>query len=117
MLRLETGEMTLLSEMNSAEGDSYRSWSSNGRWVVFRSRCLDGMFTRLYIGYFDTEGYAHIPFLLPQKVPLYDDYSLKSYNIPEFISRKIEISPQEFAETAKEKASPVKGFPFQTNNP
>ena len=103
-LNLETGEMDNMSEMNSDQSDSYHSWSSNGRWIIFSSRRMDGTYTRPYISYFDLEGNAHKPILLPQERPDYYDYLLKSYNIPEFITGKIEISPNEFREVARSEA-------------
>ena len=101
ILNLETGEMRNLSEVNSDRSESYHSWSSNGRWMVFGSRRMDGRFTRPYICYFDSEGNAHTPFILPQKDPLHYDYFIKSYNIPEFITGKVSVSPYKFAETAR----------------
>ena len=35
---------------------------------------------------------------------MYYDFSMKSFNIPEFITGKVEISPYKFAETAKREA-------------
>ena len=101
ILNLETKEMRNLSAINSHRSESYHSWSSNGRWMIFGSRRMDGRFTRPYICYFDMEGNAHTPFILPQKDPLLYDSSIKSYNIPEFITGKVPVSPYEFAKTAK----------------
>jgi Tol biopolymer transport system component len=92
LLDLQTGDAKAVSEINSAESDSYHSWSSNGRWLIFSSRRMDGLYTRLYFAYFDSDGNFHKPFLLPQKNPLLYDCSLKSYNVPEFISGKIKIN-------------------------
>jgi dipeptidyl aminopeptidase/acylaminoacyl peptidase len=95
LLNLSTGILEPMNIVNSDESDSYHSWSSNGRWIVFGSRRMDGLYTRPYIAYFDTTGVFHKPFLLPQKKPS-NHYSelLKSYNIPEFITGKITVSPQ-----------------------
>ncbi len=108
IMDLETKEMRNLSTINSEQSESYHSWSSNGRWMVFGSRRMDGSFTRPYICYFDTKGNAHTPFILPQKDPQYYDYFIKSYNIPEFITGKVSVSPYKFAETAKGKASKIR---------
>lgn len=108
MLNMETNEIRNLAAINSKQSDSYHSWSSNGRWMVFGSRRMDGTFTRPYICYFDTGGNVHPPFILPQKDPMYYDFCTKSYNIPEFISGKVEVSPYEFAKAAKGKAIEVK---------
>ena len=72
---------------NSADTDSYHSWSSNSRWIVFSSRRDDGLFTRLYIAHIDADGVAGKPFMLPQRDPqqYYADL-FRSYNVPEFIT-------------------------------
>lgn len=86
LLNLETGEMTPAPEINSPDTESYHSWSSNGRWVVFSSRRDDGRYTRLYFSHFDGEGNFTKPFMLPQKNAAYNLWRLKSYNIPEFVT-------------------------------
>ena len=92
MMNLETMQPVNVSEWNDAEeADSYHSWSSDGRWVIFGSRRLDGRFTRLYIGYFDEEGRPHKPFLLPQEDPRYHLWRHKSFNVPEFIDSRVEL--------------------------
>ena len=108
LLNTETREVANLSAINSDQSDSYHSWSSNGRWIIFSSRRLDGAFTRPYLSYFDAEGKAHTPFLLPQKDPKHYDLSTKSYNLPEFITGKVKVSPYEIAKVAKGKAETVK---------
>jgi hypothetical protein len=109
LLNLSTGVLEPMDSVNSRESDSYHSWSSNGRWTVYGSRCMDGLYTRPYIVYFDTAGIFHKPFLLPQKEP-FAHYSelLKSYNIPEFITGKITVSPQAFERIVKGEAVDVK---------
>ena len=108
ILELETGTINNLDAVNSDQSDSYHSWSTNGRWLVFGSRRMDGTFTRPYISYFDVNGNAHPPFLLPQKNPLHYNYSLKSYNIPEFVAGKINMSPYQLSKVIKGKATEVK---------
>lgn len=80
---LQTGAIYPLTEANSKDVDSYHTWSSNGRWIVFSSRRDDGSFTRPYIAYFDQQGHAHKAFLLPQENPLQNIQLNKSYNVPE----------------------------------
>ena len=107
-LNLETKEIRNLETINSNQSDSYHSWSTNGRWMVFSSRRMDGTFTRPYLCYFDIEGNVHKPFILPQKNPMYYDFSTKSFNIPEFITGKVSVTPHKFANVAKGKAVEVK---------
>ena len=92
MMDLRTMEPVDISVWNAEDdADSYHSWSSNGRWVMFGSRRLDGRYTRLYIAYMDENGTPHKPFLLPQKDPRHNTWRLKSFNVPEFIDGKVRL--------------------------
>jgi hypothetical protein len=93
LLDMKTGK-TINPDINSNKTESYHSWSSNGRWIVFSSRREDGLYTRLYFSYFDTTGKMHKSFLLPQKDPSYNTALLKSYNVPEFVADKILLDPR-----------------------
>lgn len=85
LMDMETGQVEPASALNSDDTESYHSWSSNGRWVVFSSRRLDGRYTRLFLAHFDGEGHFGKPFLLPQKRYEHNVLRLKSYNVPEFV--------------------------------
>jgi hypothetical protein len=89
MIDLETKKAYPLDALNSDDVESYHSWSSNSRWVVFSSRRIDGLYTRPHFAYIDAEGNASKPFLLPQKDVEFYHYFMKSYNIPEFITGKV----------------------------
>lgn len=91
LLDLQTGEVRPCDELNSHRADSYHSWSSNGRWVVFGSRRADGRYTRLYFSHFDERARFSKPFLLPQERPEADRLRLKSYNIPELVNEVYRI--------------------------
>jgi hypothetical protein len=93
-VNLETKEFKKL-ELNSNNAESYSTWSSNGRWLVFSSKRMDGVFTRPFIAYFDTNGITHTPFVLPQKDPEVYNRLLANFNRPELITGKIEITPIE----------------------
>ncbi len=103
LLNISTNEI-VKPDINSDRSESYHSWSSNGRWIVFTSRRLDGLFTRLWISYFDTSGKACKPFILPQKNPVYYDSFLKSYNKPEFIKTKVQINPHALSKYTRKEA-------------
>lgn len=93
MMNLETGRTRILSEINSLSADSYHSWSSNGRWMVFGSRRDDDVYTRAYICHVDENGICGKPFMLPQRSP--GEFYLaqdRSYNIPEFITAPIDLN-------------------------
>lgn len=98
MLDLQTMEDVDVTAWNDAgHADSYHSWSSNGRWMMFGSRRLDGRYTRIYMAYMGEDGNLGRPFLLPQEDPRHDKWRMKSYNVPEFIDGKVEL-PEEAEE-------------------
>ena len=72
--------ITALDPLNSKEAESYHSWSSNSRWVVFSSRRIDGLYTRPFIANIDENGKASKPFLLPQDDVNYYMQLMKSFN-------------------------------------
>jgi len=92
LIDLGTGELIDDMAMNSEDVESYHSWSSNGRWLIFSSRRDDGLYTKPYIVHISADGRASKPFLLPQKNPLkyYHDL-LFSYNIPEMMSGEVTV--------------------------
>jgi hypothetical protein len=99
--RYENSAARNMKEINSNDTESYHSWSSNGRWVVFSSRRGDGGYTRPFIAHIDTNGHGSKPFELPQADPDYHRQFMKSYNIPEFMKGRVEATPQAFARVLK----------------
>ena len=93
-VNLETKEYKKL-ELNSNSTESYSTWSSNSKWLVFSSKRMDDVYTRPYIAYFDENGISHTPFVLPQKDPDMYHTLLGNYNRPELITGKVELSPIE----------------------
>lgn len=102
MLDLASGVNGPLDVVNSEDVESYHSWSSNSRWIVFSSRRIDGLYTRPFIAYIDKEGRAGKPFLLPQKDTEFYHSFMKSYNIPEFITGKVKKQSRTLGLKAKE---------------
>ena len=102
------GQARPLSECNSPYTESYHSWSSNGRWIIFSSRRDDGVFTRPFIAHVDKDGKGSKPFELPSEDPDYHRQFMRSYNIPEFMHGPVTISPQTFADVLKGDAVNVK---------
>ena len=95
LIDLKTNQIIRPAIINSNDADSYHSWSKNGKWIIFASRRLDGMYSRLFIAPFKNGKFGK-PFLLPQKDPQQNEKRLYSYNIPEFISGKV-ILPKDKA--------------------
>lgn len=92
ILDLETGESRALDEINSPEAESCHSWSLSNRWIAFGSRRLDGLYTRPFIAHIDEDGNCSKPFAVPQKNPEYYLTGMFSFNLPEFVSGKVEIN-------------------------
>lgn len=102
LINLESRDVTKL-DINSDQSESYHQWSSNGRWIVFSSRRRNGQFTRLYFSYFSKDGIAQKPFILPQKTPDFYEGFMKSYNIPELVTSKVDLDPRKLYEIARTK--------------
>ena len=86
LLDLKNRSIDVLPGVNAYGADTYHSWSSNSRWVVFASKRDDLVYGRPYVVYIGPDGKTGKPFLLPQKDP--DKYvtTLKSFNLPELYS-------------------------------
>ena len=102
MLELETRQPVDMSLLNSADTESYHSWSSQSDWVVFSSRRDNGLYTLPYICRIQADGRPAKPFLLPQEDPEKYDYQLYSYNLPELVTGEVTISPYAIQQRAHE---------------
>ena len=102
-VNLENLQTTKL-DLNSEYTDSYHSWSSNGKWLVFSSKRGDGLSARPYISFIDNNGKAHKPFILPQEDPQFYRHFLKTFNIPEFAKTEVSFTPGELREAAAKTA-------------
>jgi dipeptidyl aminopeptidase/acylaminoacyl peptidase len=87
-------------EINSDRTDSFHSWSSNSRWIVFSSKRQDGLFTKPYFSHIDASGNASKPFVLPQENPLFYETCLETYNVPEFSKEPVNVNPRVLADAA-----------------
>jgi hypothetical protein len=96
--------------LNSDYSDSYHSWSSNGKWMIFSSKRGDGLTARPYISYMEDSGISDKPFVLPQNDPQFYDAFLKSFNIPEFSTVKIKMNPGEIRRLAETTAIQAKWY-------
>lgn len=93
---LRCNSIRSLGEINSMETDSYHTFSSDGKWMVFSSRRLDGNYTRPFFTHFDpVTGHFSKPFLIPVEDPAEHDRRFLSYNIPEFSTGPVRQSPRE----------------------
>lgn len=108
LLDLETGKSKEM-DLNSNDNESYHTWSSNGKWLVFSSKRTDGKSTRPFFAYFDSWDSTGKPFILPQKDPGFYNRFIESFNIPEFVNGKIRFTPYDFAEISENE--PIKAKP------
>jgi Tol biopolymer transport system component len=100
LIDLKAKQLVELKTLNSPDVESYHSWSSNGRWVVFSSRRDDGSYTRPYIAYIDANGITSKPFIVPQKSPRYYNTLYQSFNIPELTSLPVNENIRELEEVS-----------------
>ncbi len=88
-------------DINSNESESWHSFSSNNRWIVFSSKRGSGVFTRTYIAYVDTNGKVHKPIRLPQKNPTYYDSCLWTYSVPELIIEPVRVTKEKLGRVVR----------------
>lgn len=100
LMDLSTGDYFSMERANSEDADSYHSWSSNSRWVVFSSRRIDGLYTHPHIVYVSEKGEAGKAFVLPQKEVDFYHRFMYSYNVPEFVKGKVKDNRMEIKNKA-----------------
>ncbi|MFH1616431.1 MAG: hypothetical protein ABIG61_15260 [Planctomycetota bacterium] len=114
-------------DINSDRSESWHSWSSNSRWIVFSSKMDYDIFTKPYFSYIDNEGRVYKPLLLPQKDPRFYDFCLDSFLVPEFITAPVSKTSEKLARIVRGRetltvempvtmATPVTGKSFGTKD-
>ncbi len=88
-------------ELNSDECESWLSWSSNSRWVVFSSKRVSPLFNRPHIAYVSASGECSKPFILPQEDPEFYDSLLRTYTIPTLAKGPITVPESELVDAIK----------------
>jgi hypothetical protein len=101
LMDLQTFKWWPLTEANSNDAESYSSWSSNSRWIVFSSKRNDGFVALSHFSHIDENGKASKAFVLPQKDPKFYKSFLKSFNIPELSTGKVTPTFAEFEKAIK----------------
>lgn len=104
MLNLQTMEIDSLRNVNSRNSDTYHTFSSNSKWVVFASKRDDGLYGKPYFFHIDEAGNTTKPFALPQKYPDFYDNCLKSFNIPELSRGAVPFSVKDVESVLKTKS-------------
>ncbi|MGB4291339.1 MAG: hypothetical protein WBJ37_00470 [Bacteroidales bacterium] len=100
MIDLQTGKLKRM-DINSEETESWHEWSSNGKWLIFSSKRLDGRSSRPFFVYIDRHGNTGKPFVLPQKNPGKYKTMLESFNLPQPVNGMIKASPRDFMASSK----------------
>ena len=111
LANLQDGTVVPLESANSNNVESYHSWSSNSRWLVFSSRRIDGLYTHPHLIHIDAEGKASKPFILPQKDATFYSSYMQSFNIPEFVKGPVEYSTHDIANTTLEQGKSIQFHP------
>lgn len=99
---LKDGSVRPMENVNSDNVDSFHTWSSDGKWLVFSSRRDDGLYTKPYFTHVDVDGNATKPFLLPQKDPKsYYKRQMRSYNLPAFTTSKVNVGKRKLIDVLR----------------
>jgi Tol biopolymer transport system component len=102
MVDLSDGSVSLVEGVNSDDVESFHTWSSDGRWLVFSSRRDDGLYTKPYFCHIDSSGNATKPFLLPQRDPVrYYKRLMESYNLPAFTVSRVGFSKRNLTDVIR----------------
>ena len=113
MIDLRSGREVETSAVNSPEAESYHSWSSNSRWILFNSRRVDGLYTHVYMAHVSDDGTLSNPFLLPQRDPDFYRTFMKSYNIPEFVRGRVTVPVRRIVSAAERQSAVTVSFRMQ----
>lgn len=104
LIDLWTGKARHPSALNSPDGEKYHHWSSNGRWVVFGSKRMNGGLSHIYISHFDRRGRFSTPFILPQHEDNFYLKNTRSYLFPTLSRNASSLSLESWEKAVKEPA-------------
>jgi hypothetical protein len=103
LIDIQTGKVGKMT-LNSNEAESWHCWSSNSKWLVFSSKRGDGLTARPYFAYIASPDSMGKPFVLPKKDPGLYSRMVLTFNRPELITGKINLSTRDFEQASKEEA-------------
>jgi len=106
LILMDLNEMKLIpmDGANSDKSDTYHSWSSTSRWIVFASKRDDGIYGKPYFTHIDSDGKCSKAFVLPQKHPDFYDNYLRSFNTPELGTGPLPFSAYDVREVLKKES-------------
>lgn len=91
----------------SPDGEKSHQFSSDGRWMVFGSKRLNGSTAAIYISYFDRAGRFHAPFVLPQETGDFYAGQLRTFLFPVLNRTRVPFTLDEWAAAALAPAEPI----------
>jgi len=104
-------------EVSSNECESWHSWSSNSKWIVFSSKMNNPLFNRTYITYVYKDGSLSKSLVLPQKDPTFYDSDLNTYTIPELVSEPVKHKGEILAKVIRSPISEDLDMPITGASP
>lgn len=99
--------LTDIPALSSPDGEKSHQFSSNGRWMVFGSKRLNGNMAALYFCYFDRDGHFHAPFVLPQENGEFYMQQLHTAIFPILNRQAAPFTLAEWAHAARGAAEPI----------
>lgn len=99
--------LTDIPALSSPDGEKSHQFSSNGRWMVFGSKRLNGSTAAIYISHFDREGRFHAPFVLPQATGDFYTAQLRTFLFPVLNRKAAPFTLDEWAEAARGAAGTI----------
>lgn len=93
-------------ELNSEACESWLSWSSNSRWVVFSSKRLAPLYNRPFISHVSASGECSKPFVLPQQDPEFYSSLINTYTMPTLLTGSIQVPTASLIEALKSSKRP-----------
>lgn len=112
IFNLQNSSINKLSCNSENAADSYHSWSSNSKWLVFSSKRYDIQCARPFFTFIDENGNSSKPFVLPQKDPEFYSTYLMTYNVPELIKGPVNVRPYKLARATIKKVKKAQLAPY-----
>lgn len=115
LIDLRTGEVKNADRLNSEDGEKYHTWSSNGCWVVFGSKRINGGTAQIYIAHFDKNGRFSTPFVLPQEEAGFYLKNTRSFLFPTLSQNASNLTLEKWEKAVKQPAQAPNMDYFKTS--
>ena len=91
----------------SKDGEKSHVFGSNGHWMVFGSKRINGSSSAPHIVYFDRDGRFHAPFVLPQERGDFYLRWYRSFLFPVLNRESAKFSIDQWVEATRQPAQPI----------